>query len=546
MIKRDKVVYQIYPKSFKDSNGDGLGDIRGMIEKLDYLQDLGVDYIWSTPFFVSPQNDNGYDVADYYNIDSRYGTMEDVEELISEAKKRNIGLMFDMVFNHTSTEHEWFKKALAGDEKYQNYYIFKDGTLDKVQKNWTSKFGGSAWEYIPHLKKWYLHLFDKTQADLNWDNPEVRDELKKVILFWKEKGVVGYRFDVVNLISKPATFEDDDIGDGRRFYTDGPNVHEYLKELVKDTGMEDMMTVGEMSSTSLENCVRYSNPDEGDLAMVFNFHHLKVDYKNGDKWTLQAPDYKQLKNLFKTWQLGIQEGNGLNAMFLCNHDQPRAISRFGNDTKYWKESAEMLATLIHMMQGIPYIYQGEELGMTNHGYTTIEQYRDVESLNYYKILMERGMTSDEALHVLNERSRDNGRTPMQWNSDTYAGFSTVEPWIPLPENYKTINAESEFHDETSIYNYYKKLIQIRKNHRAISYGSISFIDNEDDEVIVYVRECEEERIVVIVNLVEDKKELILHENLDLASKIISNYDSNEVNGNILSLKPYECLVIKTR
>ncbi|MCF0106333.1 MAG: alpha,alpha-phosphotrehalase [Holdemanella sp.] len=546
MIKRDKVVYQIYPKSFKDSNGDGLGDIRGMIEKLDYLQDLGVDYIWSTPFFVSPQNDNGYDVADYYNIDSRYGTMEDVEELISEAKKRNIGLMFDMVFNHTSTEHEWFKKALAGDEKYQNYYIFKDGTPDKVPTNWASKFGGSAWEYIPHLKKWYLHLFDKTQADLNWDNPEVRDELKKVILFWKEKGVVGYRFDVVNLISKPATFEDDDIGDGRRFYTDGPNVHEYLKELVKDTGMEDMMTVGEMSSTSLENCVRYSNPDEGELAMVFNFHHLKVDYKNGDKWTLQAPDYKQLKNLFKTWQLGIQEGNGLNAMFLCNHDQPRAISRFGNDTKYWKESAEMLATLIHMMQGIPYIYQGEELGMTNHGYTTIEQYRDVESLNYYKILMERGMTSDEALHVLNERSRDNGRTPMQWNSDTYAGFSTVEPWIPLPENYKTINAESEFHDETSIYNYYKKLIQIRKNHRAISYGSISFIDNEDDEVIVYVRECEEERIVVIVNLVEDKKELILHENLDLASKIISNYDSNEVNGNILSLKPYECLVIKTR
>ena len=371
-----KTVYQIYPKSFCDKNGDGFGDIRGVIEKLDYLQELGVDYLWLTPFFISPQRDNGYDVADYRNIDPKFGTLEDVEELIAQSAHRGMGIMLDMVFNHTSTEHEWFRKALAGEKKYQDYYIFKEGDPDKFPTNWQSKFGGPAWEYVPNLKKWYLHLFDVTQADLNWDNPEVREELKEIIRFWKEKGVKGFRFDVVNLISKPEKMEDDWIGDGRRFYSDGPHVHEYLKELVRDTGIEDMVTVGEMSSTSLEHCIRYSAPEEKELSMCFNFHHLKVDYKDGNKWALMEPDYEKLKELFETWQMGMQEGNGWNAVFWCNHDQPRIVSRFGDEDWYWKESAKMLAGMIHLMRGTPYIYQGEEIGMLNAHYSSVHQYRE--------------------------------------------------------------------------------------------------------------------------------------------------------------------------
>ena len=362
---KDKVIYEIYPKSFQDSNGDGWGDLRGVTKRLDYLKELGVDYLWLTPFFISPQNDNGYDVENYREIDPRYGTMEDLEELIHEADQRGIGLMLDMVFNHTSTAHEWFQRAMKGEKKYQDYYIFKEGTEDQLPTNWESKFGGPAWEYVPSLRKWYLHLYDVSQADLNWENPEVRKELKEVIRFWKEKGIKGFRFDVVNVISKPEKYEDDTIGDGRRFYTDGRHVHEFIKELVRDTGIEDMVTVGEMSSTSLENCIRYSNPEEKELSMCFNFHHLKIDYRDGQKWELMEPDLKAMKNLFRTWQEGMQEKNGWNALFWCNHDQPRIVSRLGNEEKYWKESAKMLAGAIHLMQGTPYIYQGEELGMTN-------------------------------------------------------------------------------------------------------------------------------------------------------------------------------------
>ena len=418
-------IYQIYPKSFCDSNGDGVGDIRGIIEKLDYIRSLGVDYIWSTPFFKSPMNDNGYDIEDYLDINPMFGNMEDVTELITEAGKRGLGIIFDMVFNHTSTEHEWFKRALAGEEKYMNYYIFRDGNADEPPTNWQSKFGGSAWEYVPSLGKWYLHLFDVSQADLNWDNPEVRNELKKVILFWKDKGVRGFRFDVVNLISKPEIFRDDEEGDGRRFYTDGPHVHEYLKELVADTGIEDMLTVGEMSSTCIDHCIRYTDPGEKELSMCFNFHHLKIDYKDGEKWELQRPDYDRLKDIFREWQLRMQEKNGWNAVFWCNHDQPRVVSRFGDEHKYWKESAKMLACSIHMLRGTPYIYQGEEIGMMNPHYKKIEDYRDVESINYFKILLEAGKNEDEALHILGERSRDNSRTPMQWDNTEHAGFSAA-------------------------------------------------------------------------------------------------------------------------
>ncbi len=540
---KDKVVYQIYPKSFRDSDGDGCGDLRGIIEKLDYLKWLGVDYVWSTPFFLSPQRDNGYDIADYYQVDPAFGTMEDAEELIREAGKRGIGIMFDMVFNHTSTEHEWFKKALAGEGEYQDYYIFREGEPENPPTNWESKFGGSAWEYVPSLKKWYLHLFDRTQADLNWENPKVREELKNVIRFWKEKGVRGFRFDVVNLISKPEVFENDDRGDGRRFYTDGPHVHEYLKELVRDTEIGGMITVGEMSSTSIENCIRYTNPQEKELAMCFHFHHLKVDYKDGDKWEIQPADYRKLKELFINWQEGMEKNGGWEAVFWCNHDQPRAVSRFGDDKKYWKESAKMLAGAIHMMRGTPYIFQGEELGMTNAGYTDISQYRDVESTNYYQIMLERGKTKEEALHILNERSRDNGRTPMQWNGRENAGFTSGRPWISLPDNYKTINVEAEMADEDSILYYYRRLIAIRKEEPAVAEGSIEFIETSDPQILAYRRILGEDEILAIHNFGKEEKAVPTPCKEGAYSLLLGNYKS-DAEGVPDKLKAYESVILK--
>ena len=542
---KDKVVYQIYPKSFRDSDGDGCGDLRGIIEKLDYLKWLGVDYVWSTPFFLSPQRDNGYDIADYYQVDPAFGTMEDAEELIREAGKRGIGIMFDMVFNHTSTEHEWFKKALAGDREYQDYYIFREGEPENPPTNWESKFGGSAWEYVPSLKKWYLHLFDRTQADLNWENPKVREELKNVIRFWKEKGVRGFRFDVVNLISKPEVFENDDRGDGRRFYTDGPHVHEYLKELVRDTEIGGMITVGEMSSTSIENCIRYTNPQEKELAMCFHFHHLKVDYKDGDKWEIQPADYRKLKELFVSWQEGMEKNGGWEAVFWCNHDQPRAVSRFGDDKKYWKESAKMLAGAIHMMRGTPYIFQGEELGMTNAGYTDISQYRDVESTNYYQIMLERGKTKEEALHILNERSRDNGRTPMQWNGGENAGFTSGRPWISLPDNYKTINVEAEMADEDSILYYYRHLIAIRKEEPAVAEGSIEFIETSDPQILAYRRILGEDEILAIHNFGSEEKAVPPACKEGAYSLLLGNYKS-DAEGVPDKLKAYESVILKKK
>lgn len=541
---KDKVVYQIYTKSFLDSNGDGLGDIPGVTQKLDYLQELGVDYLWMTPFFKSPLNDNGYDVADYTAIDPVFGTMEDVEELIAQADKRGIGLMFDMVFNHTSTEHIWFQKALAGEQEYLDYYIFREGEPDAPPTNWESKFGGSAWEYVPHLKKWYLHLFDVSQADLNWDNPKVREELKNVLRFWKGKGVKGFRFDVVNLISKPPLLEDDHEGDGRRFYTDGPHVHEYLHELVTDAGIEDYVTVGEMSSTSLDNCVRYTNGEEKELSMVFNFHHLKVDYKDGDKWALMPPDLAQLKDLFRTWQEGMQAGNGWNAVFWCNHDQPRAVSRFGDDRNWPVESAKMLAACIHLMRGTPYIYQGEELGMTNARYTSIHQYRDVESLNYYKILLERGKTEEEALEILARRSRDNGRTPMQWSGEENAGFSTAAPWLAPPENYKTINVHAALADENSVFHFYQKLIRLRKELPVISDGQIQFLYPEEERIVAYRRWNEDDALLVLCNFTGEEVPLSLPDWAANLVSLLGNYADICMEGARLTLRPYECVVLR--
>lgn len=540
----NKVVYQIYPKSFYDSNNDGIGDLNGITEKLDYIKHLGVDYIWITPFFVSPQKDNGYDVADYCNIDSTYGTMEDFDRLSAEAKKRGIGIMLDMVFNHTSTEHKWFKKALAGEKKYQDFYIFKKGEKNNPPTNWVSKFGGNAWEYVEELESYYLHLFDRTQADLNWENPEVREEIYKVVKFWLDKGVNGFRFDVVNLISKPEKFENDYQGDGRRFYTDGPKIHEYLKGLNQNTfgQKEDIITVGEMSSTSMENCFKYSGKDENELSMVFNFHHLKVDYKNKDKWALQPFDFQELKDILNSWQVGMQEHNAWSALFWCNHDQPRVVSRFGDDKNYWKKSAKMLGTVVHMLRGTPYIYQGEEIGMTNAYFDTISQYKDVESINYHKILMNSGLSDEEAMKIVMERSRDNGRTPMQWSDEINGGFSKGTPWIESIKNYKEINVKNQIDDEDSIFNYYRKLIALRKEHRVIALGKTIPLAENDENIYMFKRVLENEELLVVTNFYNVECSIELDFEIEGYECILSNNGEKVTLEKNLKLQPYDALV----
>ncbi len=544
MIFEDKVIYQIYPKSFYDTNNDGFGDLKGVAEKLDYLKFLGVDYIWLTPFFISPQKDNGYDIADYYNIDSRYGTMEDFENLSREAKKRGIKIMLDMVFNHVSTEHEWFKKALAGDKKYQDFFFFKEGEENNPPTNWESKFGGNAWEYVPELKMFYLHLFDKTQADLNWENPEVKKEIYKIVEFWISKGVEGFRFDVINLISKPEKFENDYKGDGRRFYTDGPKIHKYLKELNKNTfgKYKNIITVGEMSSTTMENCFKYAGKDENELTMAFNFHHLKVDYKNKNKWELQPFNFLELKNLLNSWQTGMQEHNAWNALFWCNHDQPRIVSRMGDDKKYWKKSAKMLAAVVHTLRGTPYIYQGEEIGMTNTYFHEIEKYRDVETLNYYNILLNQGYTKEETMKIIMERSRDNGRTPMQWNSEKNAGFSNGTPWIDVIYNYKDINVEKQKNDPDSILNFYRTLILLRKKYKAISLGTTIPLAENHKSVYVYKRIYENQELLVINNFYGEKTEINLDFDTTGYTNILSNSNNNRTLENKMKLEPYDSLI----
>ena len=580
---QNKVVYQIYPKSFQDSKGDGWGDIRGVISRLDYLQKLGIDIIWFNPMTVSPQKDNGYDVADYRRIDPRYGTMEDLEDLIREAKKRGISLMFDMVFNHTSTEHEWFQRALRGEEKYKKYYIFRKGKLaagaagdagtsgQLPPTNWQSKFGGPAWQYVPELNEWYLHLFDPTQADLDWTNPDVRRECADIVNFWREKGLKGFRFDVVNLISKATVDEDDpNLFDGRQFYTDGPRVHEYLQELNRNSfGQDpDAVTVGEMSSTTLNNCVKYAGKDAHELSMVFTFHHLKVDYKNQKKWELQPFDFLELKRLIFGWQTGMQDADAWNALFFNNHDQPRALSRFGNDKEYRKESAKMLAAVTHLMRGTPYVYMGEELGMTNAYFKDISQYRDVESTNIYDILLNEGKPKEEILHILQERSRDNSRTPMQWDSSPNAGFTTGTPWLGVNENYREINAEQALADPDSVFYFYQKLIRLRKESPVVQEGKFIPMLEAHPQVFAFERKLEGEgaaagqgggSLLVFCNFYGTETECEPGVSLAGYRKILGNYqeiggneapaggavDGGAVDGSAkLKLKPYEVVVLE--
>lgn len=496
----DKTVYQIYPKSFQDTTGDGFGDLRGVTEHLDYLANLGVDYLWLTPFFVSPQADGGYDIADYRAIDPAFGTMEDFEELAAQARERGMGIMLDMVLCHTSAEHEWFQRALAGDERYQRYYILRDGRGStgpgdpgEPPTNWQAAFGGSMWEWEPRLGKWYLHMHDVSQPDLDWTNPEVRRECADVVRFWRDKGVSGFRFDVVSLISKPDVFEDS-LGTGRADISDGPHVHEYLQELVREAGIDGMLTVGEMAASSLENCIRYTRPEDHELGMTFSFHHLKVDYKDGDKWSLMAPDIARLQELFATWQEKMQAGGGWNALFWDNHDQPRALSRFADDGELRVPSAKMLALVGDLMRGTPYIYQGDELGMANSHFTGIDDYRDVESLNYERILREeRGMSAEEALAVVNERSRDNGRLPMQWDADAEnAGFCQGEPWLPQAKDapgcdQAQIAASAEVDDPDSVLAFYRELVRMRHEMPVIATGKVKFLDADAVPVISYAR-----------------------------------------------------------
>lgn len=536
-----KVVYQIYPKSFQDTDGDGFGDLRGVIERLDYLAELGVDYLWITPFFTSPQYDNGYDIADYRNIDPRYGTMEDFDELVREAAKRGMYLMMDMVLNHTSTKHEWFQKALKGDPKYRNYYIFKKGKNGLPPTNWVSKFGGNAWSYLPETDEYYLHLFHVTQADLNWENPEVRQDIYDTVNFWLEKGVKGLRFDVINLISKPDVYEDDLEGDGHRFYTDEPKIHQYLQELNENTfgKYDDVVTVGEMSSTTLENSIRYSNPESNELSMIFSFHHLKVDYPSGNKWEIEPFRFHDLKKHLFTWQEEMEKGGGWNALFWCNHDQPRIVSRIGNEKEYRVKSAKCLATAIHGLKGTPYIYQGEEIGMTNAGYTSIDEYMDIESLNYYNILKLQGKSEEEVIRILGAKSRDNSRTPMQWDASENAGFTKGTPWLKVCDRYKEINTESR-HEPDSVFQYYKELVKLRKELPVIQKGAVTPLLREDKEILAYKREYQGKELYVFCNFFDGEVKVPYSIPEDCKS-ILSNY-GEEISPKELVLRPYEAVM----
>ncbi|RMC51754.1 alpha,alpha-phosphotrehalase [Lactobacillus sp. ESL0263] len=548
MSFEDKVIYQIYPKSFYDSDGDGLGDLRGIIQKIPYLKRLNIDMIWFSPFFVSPQNDNGYDIADYYAIDPRFGTMDDFDELVKKLAENHIDVMLDMVLNHCSTEHPWFQKALAGDEYYQKFFYLRDPKPDgSLPNNWTSKFGGPAWAPFGDTGKYYLHLYDQTQADLDWHNPEVRKELFKVVNFWRDKGVRGFRFDVINVIGKDEDLKDAPENVASKFmYTDKPIVHQYLKELNQSTfgQIPGSITVGEMSSTSIPNSVAYTNKDNHELSMVFTFHHLKVDYKNGQKWTKVPFDFAALKKLLNDWQLGMSQGGGWNALFWNNHDQPWALSRFGDPIHYREKSAEMLATVMHLLRGTPYIYQGEEIGMIDPNYEQISDYVDVETHNAYHELKKHGVSEQDALAIIQAKSRDNSRTPMHWDSGPNAGFTTGTPWLK-PKDQERINVAAEL-DHGEIFSYYQKLIYLRKQLPIIAKGSYQPVDLDHPQVFVYRRDYNGQTLLVISNFYGQPVTYQLPEAFQgqKAETLITNYEQNITEvPKALNLQPYEAMAL---
>ncbi|EMF5210847.1 alpha,alpha-phosphotrehalase [Enterobacter roggenkampii] len=535
------VIYQIYPKSFQDTTGSGTGDLRGVTQRLDYLKTLGIDAIWLTPFYISPQVDNGYDVANYTAIDPAYGTLDDFDELVAEAHQRGIRIVLDMVFNHTSTQHAWFRESLNKASPYRQFYIWRDGTPEQLPNNWRSKFGGNAWRWHAESEQYYLHLFAPEQADLNWENPAVRAELKKVCEFWADRGVDGLRLDVINLISKDQDFPDDNIGDGRRFYTDGPRIHEYLQEMSRDVFTpRNLMTVGEMSSTSLENCQQYASLDGRELSMTFNFHHLKVDYPGGEKWTLAKPDFVALKTLFRHWQQGMHN-KAWNALFWCNHDQPRIVSRFGDEGEYRIHAAKMLGMVLHGMQGTPYIYQGEELGMTNPHFSRITDYRDVESLNMFAELRASGREPDELLAILASKSRDNGRTPMQWDASHNAGFTEGEPWIGVCDNYETVNARAALDDADSVFYTYQSLIRLRKTLPVLTWGDYEDLLPEHPSLWCYRRQWQGQTLMVVANLSRERQQWQPDPVQGAWRVALGNYDDVPSRPNARLLRPFEAI-----
>lgn len=532
-----KVVYQIYPKSYKDTTGNGIGDLQGIIEKIPYLAQLGVDMVWLNPFYPSPQHDNGYDISNYTAVNPLFGNMADFEEMVKVGKEYGIDFMLDMVLNHCSTEHEWFQKALAGDKYYQDFFFLRDEPTD-----WLSKFGGNAWAPFEKTGKYYLHLYDVTQADLNWRNSHVREELFKVVNFWLGKGVKGFRFDVINVIGKDEILENCPENDGKPAYTDRPIVHEYLHMLNEETFGTDetIMTVGEMSATNIENCILYTAPERHELSMAFNFHHLKVDYENGKKWTLKNFDFEELKRLFHTWGKEMSDHNGWSALFWNNHDQPRALNRFVDVKNFRNEGATMLAASIHLSRGTPYIYMGEEIGMIDPDYDSMEDYADVESFNAYKMLLNEGKQVEEAFKIIQAKSRDNSRTPMQWDSSANAGFTSGTPWLKVGKFYPEINVENEI--QGPIFTFYQKLIALRKKMPLIAEGSYKPAYEDSQQVYAFERQLGDEKLLVLNNFYSDPITVDVLPEYQNGEMLLSNYGDSQVEA-VMTLRPYESLAI---
>ncbi|GBG93725.1 alpha, alpha-phosphotrehalase [Ligilactobacillus salitolerans] len=547
-----KVIYQIYPKSFYDSDGDGIGDLRGIIEKIPYLTKLNIDMIWFNPFFISPQNDNGYDIADYYRIDPKFGTMADFEELTSKLKQAGIEVMLDMVLNHCSTQHPWFQKALAGDQKYRKYfYLRKPKENGDLPTNWQSKFGGPAWAKFGEAGLYYLHLYDPTQADLDWHQPEVRKEAAQVVNFWRSKGVHGFRFDVINVTGKSETFIDStDPVQEKSLYTDTPVVHDYLKELNQNSfGQDpDSVTVGEMSSANVQTSVEYTQPQAHELSMIFTFHHLKVDYAHGDKWQTIPFDFSKLKQVLSEWQVAMDQGNGWNALFWNNHDQPWALNRFGDPVNFREESATALATALHLLRGTPFIYMGEELGMVDPAYTSIDDYVDIEALNAYQRLRAQGKSDQKAFLQVKAKSRDNSRVPMHWDASLTAGFTTGKPWL-APTDQAQINVKKEL-SQGVIFAYYQKLIALRKSNNLVSAGHFQQLLLDHPQVFAYERWLadQKQKLLVLVNFYGSSTTVTLPAEFSehTAELLLGNYPKHALaHGQLplkLALQPYEAVV----
>ncbi|MBJ7994289.1 oligo-1,6-glucosidase [Bacillus mycoides] len=552
---KESVVYQIYPRSFMDSNGDGIGDLRGILAKLDYLKELGIDVIWLSPVYESPNDDNGYDISDYCKIMNEFGTMEDWDELLHEMHKRNMKLMMDLVVNHTSDEHNWFiESCKSKDNKYRDYYIWRPGKEGKEPNNWGAAFSGSAWQYDEMTDEYYLHLFSKKQPDLNWDNEKVRQDVYDMMKFWLEKGIDGFRMDVINFISKEdglPSVETDEEGyvSGHKHFMNGPNIHKYLHEMNEDVlSQYDIMTVGEMPGVTTEEAKLYTGEARKELQMVFQFEHMDLDSGEGGKWDVKPCSLLTLKQNLTKWQKALEQ-TGWNSLYWNNHDQPRVVSRFGNDGAYHTESAKMLATVLHMMKGTPYIYQGEEIGMTNVRFESIDEYRDIETLNMYKEkVIERGEDIDKVMQSIYIKGRDNARTPMQWDDREHAGFTTGEPWIAVNPNYKEINVKQAIQDEESIFYYYKKLIELRKNNEIVVYGTYDLILENNPSIFAYVRTYGEEKLLVIANFTADECVFELPEDIvySEAELLIHNYDVENVLIENITLRPYEAMVFKLK